>query len=435
VAAVVVLAGGAPPARAGEWMQVSCVNPNGSTAPSDGWSSFTTGSPKFPSDNDTACSANSPMSATLADQAPANVGDSEDLEYQPPAGSTLAGGTMQASLVANATSSNQLADGTAALFEPAFQYDTSNVFFQCVQTSIDCGNGGLDYAGNVSLPANRGGNLYAQAECGGYGGQCDQNGAFGAWALVQISKADLLLSNSSAPEGSHFSGSALQRAVRGTAQLVFTATDPGGPGVYSVTVSLDGRPVWSGTPDTNGGKCVAVGTDQSSGALMFDWQQPCMATEVVDVPVTTEGLADGPHELTAVIADAAQNTSTVLDQRITTSNPQTTPVPGRRGAVHARFVISWHWSGLRTLLRSISVQRLSRTARVSVACRGRGCPRLRVRSAGARNVKKLLRALGGRRFSSGDRLTITVSAPRHIAERIQLLMRDNRVPKARLLKR
>ena len=134
----------APAARAGQWMQVSCVNPDGSTAPSDGWSSFATGSPKYPSDNQTQCSATSPMSATLADQAPANVGDSEDLEYQPPAGSTLAAGTMQVSLVANATSSGSLADGTAALYEPAFQYDTSNVFFQCVQTSIDCGNGGLD---------------------------------------------------------------------------------------------------------------------------------------------------------------------------------------------------------------------------------------------------------------------------------------------------
>lgn len=43
VAMVVGLVIAAPQARAGEWMQVSCVNPNGSAAPSDGWSSFTTG--------------------------------------------------------------------------------------------------------------------------------------------------------------------------------------------------------------------------------------------------------------------------------------------------------------------------------------------------------------------------------------------------------
>ena len=45
VAMVVGLVIAAPQARAGEWMQVSCVNPNGSAAPSDGWSSFTTGVP------------------------------------------------------------------------------------------------------------------------------------------------------------------------------------------------------------------------------------------------------------------------------------------------------------------------------------------------------------------------------------------------------
>lgn len=38
-------------ARAGEWMQVSCVNPDGSVAPYQGWSGTSDGSPEFDSNN------------------------------------------------------------------------------------------------------------------------------------------------------------------------------------------------------------------------------------------------------------------------------------------------------------------------------------------------------------------------------------------------
>ena len=80
--------------------------------------------------------------------------------------------------------------------------------------------------------------------------------------------------------------------------------------------------------------------------------------EVVDVPVPTAGLPDGSHELAVTVTDAARNSSTVLDQNITTSNPQTTPNPSGRRAIHARFTISWRWNGATTTLRSIRVQHL-----------------------------------------------------------------------------
>jgi hypothetical protein len=38
-------------AYADDWMQVSCVNPNQSGAPSQGWSSFSDGSPSYGSAN------------------------------------------------------------------------------------------------------------------------------------------------------------------------------------------------------------------------------------------------------------------------------------------------------------------------------------------------------------------------------------------------
>jgi hypothetical protein len=202
-----------------------------------------------------------------------------------------------------------------------------------------------------------------------------------------------------------------------------------------VTAKLGSKVVWSGVPNTNGGACAPVGTDPSSQALMFDAPQPCLSTEVVDIPIPTRGFPDGSHELAVTVTDAAQNSSPVLDQSITTSNPQTTPVPRSRRAVHARFVISWSWNGRRTSLRSITVQKLTRGARVAVRCLGRGCPRLRVKSAGSRHVGKLLRGLGGKRFRAGDRLRITVTAPRRRPERIELDIRNARQPRARLVKR
>jgi hypothetical protein len=56
---------------------------------------------------------------------------------------------------------------------------------------------------------------------------------------------------------------------------------------------------------------------------MFDTQQPCLQTETVDIPLDTTTLADGQHDLKVIVTDAAQNSSTVLDQTITTQNSTT----------------------------------------------------------------------------------------------------------------
>ena len=243
---------------------------------------------------------------------------------------------------------------------------------------------------------------------------CDSGGSNGAWASVQLSSARFLLSSAASPEGANFSGSVLQKPAHGVAHLVFTATDPGGPGVYAVQAALDGRPVWQGTPSTNGGACLSVGTDQSSGALMFDSQQPCLATEAVDVPVPTQGLSDGAHELTVTVSDAAGNSSTVLDQTVTTSNPVTTPA-GHGRAVHARFVISWSWNGRRTLLRSIRAERLPRDARVGVGCTGHGCPRCgsarRARGASTSSSEPWPGVASGPATSSGSRRPRRAATP------------------------
>jgi hypothetical protein len=432
----------ASPARADDWMQVSCVNPNGSAALSEGWTAFASGDPGAFSTNNNQCAPGMPMAANLSADTAVPTESDEYLEYQPPASSRLVGGTLDVNLVADGygvdSSNNVNAVAVAALYEPALLASPGNLFFQCVAWLAFCpGTSGVDYSGPVALPADRGGDLYLQAECanGTPSGMCSINAHDNAWALAQVVWAHLLLSSDVSPQGTQFSGSALQKNARGTAHVVFTASDPGGPGVYSVTAAIDGRTVWSGVPNANGGDCAPVGTDAATGAWMFDASQPCLVTEAVDAPVPTRGLPDGAHELAVTVTDAAQNSSTVLDQTITTSNPQTTPVPKSGRAVHARFVISWSWNGEHTTLRSISVQKLARNAHLSVGCAGRGCPRLKIRSASAHRVSKLLHGLGGKRFRAGDRLHITVTAPRRHPERIELQIRDGRLPGARLVKR
>jgi hypothetical protein len=436
-AALAVLVLGAvsvPSAHAATWMQISCVNPDGSAAPAEGWAQSTSGPADPGGIASPQCSPGTPLLAELSVLAAAPANSTELLTYQPPAGSTLAGGSLDVNMSADGFGANAggtpSAAGAAQLFEPS----VSTVFFQCVAFFQVCGPS-PDFSGVVNLPNDAQGNLIAGAECSSSTGTpCNQNAKNNAWALIQVIWAHLLLSSSESPTGSGFAGSALQPGVRGTAHVVFTASEPAGPGIYADSIAIDGRIVYTGTPNPNGGRCVPVGTDPSTGALMFDYQQPCLTSEVVDAPVPTEGLSDGSHELAVTVTDAAGNSSTVLDQTITTSNPQTTPNPAGRGALHARFVISWRWNAATTLLRSVRVTHLPRKARVAIRCAGTHCPRLKASASGTRKIAALLHKLARRRLRAGQTLLITVTAPRHRSERIAIRIRNGLKPSARLLR-
>ena len=426
----------AGPAQAGTWSQASCVNPNGSAAPNEGWTTGTIQTPSFSDTSSLHCGPGTPMIAAMSASTPAQANSGTYLQYTPPAGSTLVGGEVNVDLDAEGyeTGTSQSASGYASLYEPRLVSDQSDTIKNCFYFEAPCGNPN-EFAGTVTLPSDAGGDFYALAGCGSFSnppGSCQTGGKDGDWSYAHIFSADFVLSSNQSPQGTGFSGSALNRRVRGTGQLVFTASEPTGPGIYSVAVALDGRTVWSGTPNDNGGECVAAGS--GSGGLIFDHQQPCLLSEGVDVPVPTGGLPDGAHRLAVTVTDAAANSTTVLDQTITTSNPQRPPVPRSHRAVRARFVISWHWSGATTLLRQITAANLPRRGRITVACRGPRCPRLGARAA-TTHAATLLRRLSGRRLHAGDRMFITVTAPRRTAERIELDIRTGRRPAARLLTR
>jgi hypothetical protein len=416
-------------ARAGEWMQVSCVNPSGTPSPSQGWTGAlqATG---FGASTTTTCGPGSPMSAVLGDAVPEPVYAGASLTYTPPAGSILIGGRL--GLVLQANGGGTSADGAAAIDTPA--QAPGDARLQCAEGESPCSSQGPDYAGTFTLPSGRGGVLVVAAQCDGSPGfSCDSGGRAGAWAQAQVSVADLLLSNDARPRATGFTGTALDRPIHGRARITLNAVDPEGPGVYQVTATLDGRVVQRITPNSNSGMCIPVGTDRSTGALMFDVLQPCPTTAAATLTFPTTGLPDGDHLLEITVTDAAGNVATVLHRTIVTLNPLLTPRP--RSGVRARFALSWRWGVSATTLRSVvAVRALPQDAAVTLSCTGAGCPRSFATPQSAADRAGLLRALRGRSFPTGDRLLITVTAPHLATERLGLTMRRSRAPVAAFVK-
>jgi hypothetical protein len=315
-------------AYAGELIQNACENPNLSAAPSQGWSSFTSGSVGFGSNTNTVCGPGDPMVAELSSAASEPVGAGENLQWTPSAGDTLVGGSVDVSMYGDGYGYD--ASAAAVAYSPEFKYDGSDVILQCSSGQPACSTGSSPYVytGVLSLPSNRGGDFYIGAGCGGTPGQtCDEGASEGAWSLVRLWWARFLLSNNSTPAASNITGPLLNSGARGTQELTFTATDPGGPGVYMVTAQIDGKTLYSGTPNNNGGDCVSAGS--SNGVLMFDFGQPCRQSESVDLPIETSAVADGSHTLKITVQDAAGNSSVVYDGTISTHNaPVNGSLPG-----------------------------------------------------------------------------------------------------------
>jgi hypothetical protein len=250
-------------------------------------------------------------------EAPQNAYEGPDWVFQAPAGSTIAGGTLTATLTSP--------HGQAWLGTPSATYDSADVLANC-QYNLACGQSGT-LTGVFPITHTGGTRIYAVAVCvGAYEGATTCPASSGVDAAVYLSAADIELSNSSSPTSSGVGGTLLSPGARGTQELAFTASDPEGPGVYLVTEQVDGKTLYSGTPDNNGGKCVPVGS--SGGALMFDYSQPCRASESIDLPMNTASLSDGQHTLKVTVQDAAQNASVVYDGAITTKNaPANTSAP------------------------------------------------------------------------------------------------------------
>jgi hypothetical protein len=113
------------------------------------------------------------------------------------------------------------------------------------------------------------------------------------------------------------------------------------------------------------------------------------------------------------------------------------PVPAARGRkhrrqVHAKIVLSWTWNHSRTRLQGVRITGMPRHGRLTIECRGRGCPRSGY-VATAHQLGPLLKALRGTRYRAGDRLLITILAPGAKSERAEVTIRNGALPRAKLI--
>jgi hypothetical protein len=242
--------------------------------------------------------------------------------YKPPHGSTIAGGTLNASLTAR--------NGRAYVEAPVGY--SSVPLLVCEYGSCEHEEGKVTLPAGASqvtvaalcLPVEEAGKPYV---C--HGPETEQNpDVFSAEA--EVTDPEVLLSTTATPKGSGFTGTLLRESVSGTGTLGFTATDAG-PGVYQVRVKIGGQQVLVETPNTNSGRCAAAGV--SGGVRVFNYAQPCPTETAVRAEVPTASVADGAHALDVEVEDAAGNVSTVYTGTVTTLNHaiSTSVAPPDRG--------------------------------------------------------------------------------------------------------
>jgi hypothetical protein len=297
-------------AWAGTWTLASCTQPDGQPAPTEGWSTSATGAVGPYSGDTNTCAQGGDLSAVTSGEAPQGAYEGPEWVFTAPAGSTIAGGSITATLTSP--------HGQAWLGTPSASYNSADMVANC-QYNLACGQNGT-LSGTFPITHLGGTSLYAVAVCvGPYEGATSCPATGGIDAGVYVSGATIALANSATPAASGFGGTLLSPNAQGTQELTFLASDPGGPGVYLVTAQIDGKPIYSGTPDNNEGRCIPIGG--TGGTLMFDHSQPCRTSESVDLPINTTTLANGQHTLKVAVEDAAKNASVVYDGTITTLQP------------------------------------------------------------------------------------------------------------------
>jgi hypothetical protein len=116
----------------------------------------------------------------------------------------------------------------------------------------------------------------------------------------------------------------------------------------------------------------------------------------------------------------------------TGTSSQTLAPPHHKHRLAVRIVMKWHWNRGQTRLLWVKVARVPGRAVFSISCRGRGCPKGRLRATAA-TLRRHHRTLRGRLYRAGDRLLVSLTAPSWQAERARITIRNGRVPSVRLL--
>jgi hypothetical protein len=305
-------------AQAGTWTLYTCEAPNGAILNEyAGWTSQMIGSAGPNSGAGSECGK--PGGYLFAESSSASLQNTYtgwQWDFQAPTGSTIVGGTLAIQL--------NSPEGQAWVEDPENIHTGTDVLANC-QYNLTCTD---ESRTTVYLPANESTHVYIGAECASTlqssPAYCQPgtsgNPAIDAQAVLYA--AAIKLGNNSVPNASDVGGGLLSANTNGTQNLTFTASDPGGPGVYDVSVSIDNTTIYSGTPADDKSSCTNYG-QTTDGTLAFLSTAPCSSSLAVDLPVDTASLADGSHSLKIVVEDAAENKATVYEGTITTDNAPT----------------------------------------------------------------------------------------------------------------
>jgi hypothetical protein len=305
-------------AQAGTWTLYTCEAPNGAILNEyAGWTSQMIGSAGPNSGAGSECGK--PGGYLFAESSSASLQNTYtgwQWDFQAPTGSTIVGGTLAIQL--------NSPEGQAWVEDPENIHTGTDVLANC-QYNLTCTD---ESRTTVYLPANESTHVYIGAECASTlqssPAYCQPgtsgNPAIDAQAVLYA--AAIKLGNNSVPNASDVGGGLLSANTNGTQNLTFTASDPGGPGVYDVSVSIDNTTIYSGTPADDKSSCTNYG-QTTDGTLAFLSTAPCSSSLAVDLPVDTASLADGSHSLKILVEDAAENKATVYEGTITTDNAPT----------------------------------------------------------------------------------------------------------------
>ncbi|HEY1567339.1 MAG TPA: hypothetical protein VGF68_09985 [Solirubrobacteraceae bacterium] len=242
--------------------------------------------------------------------------------------------------------------------------------------------------------------------------------SFTSTNILTLGAMTLTLHDTGQPTVSATGGNlAVAGAYAGVQTLSFSAADAGS-GVDHVTVAL-------------GATVLAAA---QSVCQTFNLS-PCPSTAAGTLDVDTTRVPDGTYPVTLTAYDASGDATPVQVSTITVANHQATqvlPPPTKAGSVHTQVEMHWRWYPTRTVLTHLVVRRFARSATITVRCEGRRCP-FKVTRGDGRHVRRFVKAMVGRVFHSGQKLTVVIAQPRRRAERGQIAIRRNRKPLAKPL--
>jgi hypothetical protein len=190
--------------------------------------------------------------------------------------------------------------------------------------------------------------IQASAVCGGGPGTsyvCPQSNAEnGNSAEVDIYAADIMLNDPTVPTVTDLGGPLVSGAtLTGAASVSFLASDGGGPGVYSGTITVDGEPQVEQILDSNGGACQSLSATED-GLRSFNYPQPCKSQVSATMTLDTGALPAGTHNVVLSVDDASGNSTVAWDGTITTAHPD---LPNGNPACEKATIVDhprWAWN-------------------------------------------------------------------------------------------